>query len=98
MCTINLLVGVRFKTPIVPGRALASSATKFSKLRMARNNVGVVRAPRAIVRFGNFDDVLGNKETTNKALKALAGESLDIVGSLNHLRLDPLGGRNVHPC
>jgi hypothetical protein len=43
-------------------------------------------------RFGNSDNTLGNEETTNRALEALTplmGESLDIVGSLNHLCLDP---------
>jgi hypothetical protein len=65
---------------------------RFSKLRMAGNDVGVAWAPGVTKRFGNSDNTLGNEETTNRALEALTplmGESLDIVGSLNHLCLDP---------
>jgi hypothetical protein len=39
--TIKLFVGARFETPIVSasGRGLARSTTKFSKLRMASNDI-----------------------------------------------------------
>lgn len=103
MCIINLLVRARFETQTVsvPGRVLAHSTTKFPKLWMAGNNVGVARAPGATVHFGNLDDALGNEDTTSRAPKALTpltGESLDIIGNLKHLHLDPLGGGNVWSC
>ena len=79
-----------------PGRGLARSASRFYKPRMAGNDVGVSRAPRAIERFGNFDNTLSNEETTNSASKALTPlESLDIIGRLHHLRLDPLKGGSM---
>lgn len=68
---------------------------------MAGNNIGMAQAPRAIVRFGNPDHALGNEEAMKRALKALTpltDDSLDIVGSFDHLHLDPLGGGNVRPC
>jgi hypothetical protein len=48
MCTIILLVGVRFKTSTfgAPGRGLACFTTKFFKLHMAGNDVDAVRTPR----------------------------------------------------
>jgi hypothetical protein len=79
-----------------PGRGLARSASRFYKPRMAGNDVGVSRAPRAIERFGNFDNTLSNEETTNSASKALTPlESLDIIGRLHHLRLDPSKGGSM---
>jgi hypothetical protein len=68
---------------------------------MTGNNVGVAQAPRATIRFGNPDNVLDNEEATNRASEAPTlpkGDSLDIVGSFDHLHLDPLGGGNVRPC
>jgi hypothetical protein len=103
MRIINLIVRARFETQTVdaPGRVLAHTTTKHSKLWMAGNNVGVARAPGATVHFRNPDDALGNEETASRASKAptpLTGESLDIVGSLDHLHLDPLGGGNMWSC
>jgi hypothetical protein len=97
MCTINLLVGARYETPIVGplGRGLTRSAMRF---RMVGFNVGVARTPGAIERVENSDNTLGDDETTNmapKALTPLTGELFDIVGSLNHLRLDHWGGENM---
>jgi hypothetical protein len=74
---------------------------KFSKLQMAGNNVGVAWAPKATVLFGNLDDALDNQEATKRAPKALTrttSDLFDIVGSFDHLHLDPLGGGNIQPC
>lgn len=103
MRIINLLLRARFKTQTVgvPGRVLAHSTMKFPKLWMAGNNVGVAQAPGATIHFRNPNDALGNEDTASRAPKAptpLMGESLDIIGSLNHLHLDPLGGGNVWSC
>lgn len=103
MRIINLLVRARFETQIVgaPGRVHAHSTTKFPKLWMAGNNVGMARAPGAIVHLGNPNDALVNEETGSRAPKAptpLTGESLDIIGSLDHLHLDPLRSGNVWSC
>jgi hypothetical protein len=97
--TINLLVGVKYKTPIIgaPGRGLARSATRFSKFRMVEIDVGVARAPGATERFGNS---LDNEETMNRASEATTpetSESPNIIGSLRHLRLDPLEGGSMQP-
>lgn len=65
---------------------------------MTGNNVGVAQAPRATIRFGNPDNVLDNEEATNRASEAPTlpkGDSLDIVGSFDHLHLDTLGGGNI---
>jgi hypothetical protein len=63
MRTVNLLVGARFKTPIVgvPRRGLARSAAKFSKLRMTRDDSSAVWTPRTTIRFKSLDFVV-NKE------------------------------------
>jgi hypothetical protein len=82
----------------VPGRGLAHFAMRFSKLGMARSDVGVARAPGAAERFGNSDDAPGYKETTNRALEAptsVIGKLLDIVESLDHLHLDRPEGGNM---
>lgn len=65
---------------------------------MAENIVGVAWAIGATVRFKNPDDAHGNEEGANrapKALSSLTGDSLDIVGSFDHLHLDTLGGGNM---
>jgi hypothetical protein len=102
MRTINLLVGVKYKTPTIgpPGRDLARSATRFSKFRMVEIDVGVARAPGATERFGNFGNSLDNEETMNRASEATTpktSESPDIIRSLRHLRLDPLDGGSMRP-
>jgi hypothetical protein len=68
---------------------------------MAGNNVGVAWALGATVLFGNLDDALDNQEATKRAPKALTRptrDSFDIVGSFDHLHLDPLGGGNIQSC
>jgi hypothetical protein len=82
----------------VLGRVLAHSTTRFSKPRMFGSDVGVERDPRATERFANSSDTLDSEETTNRTPSAptpLTSELLDIIGSLNHLCLDPMEGGNV---
>jgi hypothetical protein len=73
---------------------------KLSKLQMVGNTFGVAQAPEVTIRFGNHDDVFGNEETTDRALKAptMTGELLDIVGCLDYLHPGSLGGGNVWSC
>jgi hypothetical protein len=49
---------------------LARSTMRFSKLRIARNDVGVAWAPKATGRFGNSNNTLDNEEMMNRALEA----------------------------
>jgi hypothetical protein len=62
---------------------------------MAGSDVDTTLAPRATERSRNSDDAIGNEE--NKwgpgSPDPLTGESLDLVGSLDHLRLDNGGIR-----
>jgi hypothetical protein len=37
---------------------------------MVGSDIGIAQAPRAIERFMNSEDALGNKETTNMAVEA----------------------------
>jgi hypothetical protein len=81
-------------------RGHVCSTTRFSKLQMAGNDVGIARSPGATELFRNSGDALENEETMNRAPDAptpLTGESLDIIGSLNHRCLNPLEGGNVRP-
>jgi hypothetical protein len=55
MHTINLLVEARYETPIVgaPGRELACSAMRSSKLQMASCDDN--RPPEMVIHFGSLD-------------------------------------------
>jgi hypothetical protein len=65
------------------------------------NDVGIVWALGATFRFGNPDNTLDNEENTNKAPKVLihlTGDSPDIIGSFDHLHIDPPRGGNERRC
>jgi hypothetical protein len=84
-----------------PGRRLECSMTKFFKLRMFGNDVDVVWTPGAADRFGSPDSAISNEETTERAPEAPVpptGDSLDIIGSLDHLRLGPPGCGDGRQC
>lgn len=86
---MNLLIKARYGTTTVGAlvRELARSATRFSKILMAGNDIGTSQTHGATKRSKNSDNALGEEETTNRAPKAptpLTVESLEIVGSLNH--------------
>lgn len=75
--------------------------TKFFKLRMFGNDVDVVWTPGATDRFGSPDSAISNEETTERDPEAPVpptSDSLDIIGSLDHLRLGPPGGGNKRRC
>jgi hypothetical protein len=68
--TINLLVGARFEilTVGVPGRRLACSDTKFSKLWMANRNAN--RTPRTTICLENLNFPFNDEGEGIRALKA----------------------------
>lgn len=68
---------------------------------MAENNVDMAQAPITAIYVGNTGDAHGNEKAMNTAPKAptpLMGDSLDIIGSFDHLHPDPLAGGNMWQC